>query len=342
MILRNLIAFVLLAALGSAAPKPPATRRDNVAVTIHGATITDPYRWLEDQDSPETRAWIKEQMAYTRPLLDAVSGRAAIARRLEQLMKVETVTVPQLKAGRYFYTRRAPRQDKAVICMRAGGKGSERILVDPNKMPGAVSVSIAAVSEDGKLLAYRQRKGGEDEVTIHLLNVDSGALLPDEFSYAPYHGFSIHPDGRSMYFSKIVKEGCRVFLHRFGQPASTDRLVFGDGYDPTWFTSCDVSRDGRWLTCRASRGSTGDDTEIFAADVAGGGQLKPIVNGMKARFSGGVGGDRLFLLTDWNAPNGRVLSIDLRHSERVNWKEIIPESGDAILNTELLGGHIAV
>jgi prolyl oligopeptidase len=339
---RNIV-FVLLGCLiGTAASRPPVTHTDSVKETIHGVSVVDPYRWLEDQQSPATRDWIKEQNAYSRSLLDPLPQRAYLTRRFEEILKTERISLPRKKAGRYFYTRRRPEESQAVLYVRDGEKGAERALVDPNKMQGTVSVSLATVSEDGAIAAYRLQRGGEDEVAVHLVDAGSGKLLPDSFPRARYSLFSFHPDGKSLYFSRFEKDGSRVWRHRLGDPPGRDTEVFGRGYDPANFSSCSVSSNSRWLLCRTAKGSTQVNPEIFVADLKNGGILKPVVRNIDAHFFPAIGGDRLFLHTDWKAPNGRILVVDATNPSQGNWKEVVPESVNAIEGMNVLGGQLAV
>ena len=167
---------------------PPAARIEDVAETIHGTVVHDPYRWLEEQDSPETRAWIDAENACTQAVLSKVPGQEAIARRLGELIKVDTIRLPIERGGRYFYAKRAANQDLFVLYMRRGAKGAEEVLVDPAKLSAdhTTSVNFEGVSEDGKLIAYGVRKGGEDEVSLHFLDTDTGKERKDVLPRARY------------------------------------------------------------------------------------------------------------------------------------------------------------
>src|SRR5689334_2720163 len=160
---------------------PPPTRTDNVVETLHGVKITDPYRWLEDQNSPETRAWINAQNEYTSSVLGALPFRNKIRERLTQLLKVDTINTPIAKEGRYFVSKRRADQNQAVIYVRNGLAGKDEVLLDPNTMSpdNSISVQIQDISTDGKLLAYGIRQGGEDEVSVSLLDVDTRKNIAD-------------------------------------------------------------------------------------------------------------------------------------------------------------------
>src|SRR5438477_10191071 len=176
MLKSRLFLFTLAAAVAAPLAAPaPKTRTDDVIDTVHGVTIHDPYRWLEDQQSPETRAWIDTQNAYTRSVLDPLPGRAAIAKRLEELLKTDRFGTPVMRRGRYFFMRRLAGQNQYTICLRSGLQGTDEVLIDPNKSGGdqTTSVNIVDVSEDGTWLLYATRQGGEDEVSVTILDVDA-------------------------------------------------------------------------------------------------------------------------------------------------------------------------
>ena len=165
-----------------AKPKcPPPTRVDDVTETIHGTVVSDPYRWLEDQTSPETRAWIDAENACTQSVLAPLPGQDAIAKQLGELIKVDTINLPTERGGKYFYSRRAAAADLFVLYMRRGAHGAEEVLVDPSTMSAdhTTSVTFEGFTDDGKLVAYGVRKGGEDEVAIHFLDSDTRKELPE-------------------------------------------------------------------------------------------------------------------------------------------------------------------
>src|SRR5690349_11143567 len=203
---------------------PPATRTDNVSETIHGVTITDPYRWLEDQNSPETRAWIDAQNKYTASKLGHLPVREQIHARLTQLMKIDTIGIPIARGGRYFFTKRRADQNQPVIYLRNGFNGTDEVLIDPNTMSPdqTTSVVIQDISEDGKLMAYAIRQGGEDEVTVKLMDVDSRKDLADSLPKGRI-GVSLKPDKTGFYYSRFTNNvGGKVSYHAIGSPVSND------------------------------------------------------------------------------------------------------------------------
>ncbi|HWP44207.1 MAG TPA: prolyl oligopeptidase family serine peptidase [Blastocatellia bacterium] len=323
---------------------PPKTRTDNVTETIHGVKITDPYRWLEDQKSPETRAWIDAQNEYTESLLRTVPGRDRIKQRLTELLKIDTISVPIARGDRYFFSKRRADQNQPVLYMRKGLNGKDEVLIDPNTMSAdqTTSVNRLDVTEDGKLMAYGVRQGGEDEVSVALMDVDTRKDLPDRLPKGRYFGISIKPDKSGFYYSRFSPSGSRVYYHAMGTDPSKDVEIFGKGYGPTQIIGAGLSDDGRYLVIVVNHGSTATKSEVYIQDVEKKGPVTPIVNDLEANFSPDIAGDRLFLQTNWNAPNNRILEVDLKKPARENWREVVPEGESVMSGFSLVGGKLFV
>jgi prolyl oligopeptidase len=339
---RRILGLLFYCAAASFAGPPP-TRVAAVTETINGVAITDPYRWLEDQNSPETRAWIKAQMAYTESLLARVPERERIRRRLGEIIKVETMSPPRVRNGRYFFQKRRVADDQPILYFRQGEGGPDTVLVDPNPLSPDHSASVALmdISNDGRVIAYGVRRGGQDETAVHFRDVDTRADLPDSLPSARYFSVAIKPDLSGAYYMKWTEKGPRLYYHKMGSDAAHDALVFGQQFGATQLGQCRISPNGRWLYCQIATGSAADKVEIFAQDLASGGPMKPIVTGIDARFASEVAGDRMYLQTNWNAPNGRILAIDLTHPARENWKEIAAERPYVLDSFSLVGGKVA-
>jgi prolyl oligopeptidase len=345
MLLRSLPVAAALAAWAADAPPAPKTRVDNVKEIIHGVEIVDPYRWLEDQESPETRAWIDSQNAYARTILAGIPGREALKRRIAELLKVDSIDIPIERGGRYFFSKRRADQDLDIIYMRKGAKGNDEVLVDPHPLSAAytISVRLIDVSKDGSRLAYSLRDGGADEVEIRLLDVETRKELPDRLPKARYWGVSIKPDRSGFYYTRFGQEGPRACFHAMGTDPSTDKLIFGDGLGRDKTLSTSLSYDGRYLLFLVSHGVGGDaKTEVYFQDLESGGPIVTVVNDIDAKFRPQIGGDRLFLRTDWKAPNWRVFSVDLRNPARGNWREVVPEGKAPIEYLTPAGGRLFV
>ncbi len=336
----------------AAIPRPPETRREEVREVLHGVEVVDPYRWLEDAWSPETRAWIEAQNAYTRSLLDAVPGREALRQRVARMLRVDTVSLPIVRNGRYFFLKRRADQDQPVLYMREGLRGPDRVLIDPHTMDPEhlTSVSPLEVSRDGRWLAYGVRHGGEDEVIVRWRDVETGQDLPDGLPKGRYFGIALRSDKVGFYYAKHTPDGPRVYYHTMGTDPSQDREIFGQGYGPDKIIGVDLSPDGRYLLLTVFYGAGAQQTELHYMEVPGAGSQGPgspairtLVRDVPARFLGEFGGSTLFVLTNWKAPKGRILAVDLRNPGPPDtWREVVPERDAVLTGFALAGGRLLV
>lgn len=329
---------------GEPAPAPPTTKVVPVKDILHGEELADPYRWLEDQKSTETRDWIAKQNVYTQQVIGKLPGQDLIAKRLGELMKIDAVGLPYQRGGRYFFMKRAADQDLAVISLREGRDGADQALIDPKQLSsdGSKTVSIREISQDGKLLLYAVRSGGEDEVEVRMFDVDARKDLADRLPRARYFGVSLTPDKRELFYTKHNDAGSRVYRHRLGTAITDDKKIFGDGFDAGKIIYASLSHDGRYLVIHVLYGSAAPKSDLYYQDLASGGPIKPIVNDIKARFTGEAIGNRLFVRTNWKASNGRILEIDLKNPRRAAWREVIPHSKAVIEGFSLCGGKLFV
>ncbi len=323
---------------------PPPTKAVPVVDTLHGYPIVDPYRWLEDQDAPETREWIDAQNEYTRSILDTLPGRERLEARMEELLRIDAIGMPTERNGRYFLSKRAADQDQYIIYMREGLNGEDRVLVDPHPMSedNTVSVGLWDVSPDGKVIAYIVRQGGADEERVKIMNVDDGTHFADSLPPAVYFGFALLHDLSGYYYSKRTPEGPRLYYHKMGTPHTDDQLTFGEQYSEQEGISCGLSENGRWLIISVWYGSSGKKTDVYFKDVLNDGPIQTLVDDVEARFGVRVAGDRALIKTDWDAPNSRIFLADLANPARDNWREIIPETEHPMRNFTAVGGKICV
>jgi prolyl oligopeptidase len=353
-LLPGLAAGALRLGLRAASPaadlQPPKTKADDTRDTYGSVQVADPYRWLEDQKSPETRAWIDEQNRYSESYLHSYAGREALQSRVSEMLKIDTIGVPREHGGRYFFTRRSASQDLPVVFVRKGASGKDEVLLDPHSLSPdhSTSVNLLDVIEDGTLCAYGVRQGGEDEVAVRFLDVDTRKELSDVLPRARYQGVHVRSDRAGVFFSRQEKEGPRVYYHAFGVDSSKDEKIFGDGYGPEKGLGVSLSDDNRWLVLVVSHGSAATKTEIYVRDLSAKGAgpapmaVVPIVNDVEARFSADIAGDTMYLETNWQAPNGRVLAVDLKNPAREKWKEVVPAGKSAIQNVSAIGGRLFV
>ena len=340
--LAALLALLAGVTAADAPKKPPQTKSDIVKETLHGVEIADPYRWLEDQKSPETRKWIDEQNAYTDSLLNPIAGRDKLKQRLTELLKIDSVGMPTQAGGRYFFSKRLADQDQAIIYVRQGLTGKDEVLIDPHPLSPdrTTSVSLLSVSDDGKLLAYGIRQGGEDEVVVQLFDVDTRKALADKLPKARYFGVSIKPDRSGFYYTHFGKEGPRVRYHAMGEDIARDVEIFGKGYGPEKIISAGLSENGKHLLISVMYGSAPKKIELWHQDAATkDAPVKPVVTDIEARFSGDFAGDRLLIETNWKAPNNRILEASLTEPAE-KWKEVVPEGKSVLQGFSLVGGKL--
>ncbi len=332
-----------LAAQEAVSSGPPTTAVVTVYDTLHGVAIADPYRWLEDQQSPDTRAWIDAQNEFTESLLGELPGRDEVKDRLTELMKIDIIGSPVARGGRYFFSKRLKDQDLFVIYMRDGLDGADEILIDPHEMSEdhRTSVNFRGVSRDGNILIYGVRQGGEDEVELRFFDVNKREDLPDRFPRARYFGGSLTPDNSGFYYTHFSRQGGRVYYHEMGTNPENDELIFGEGYGPDKIIFGGLSEDGRYLGLVVFHGSAGK-TELYYKDLEKDGPIETIAKDIEARSFASVAGDHVVIQTNWQAPKGRVMRAPRSDPRIENWEEIIPESDAVIRGTSLAGGKIFV
>lgn len=323
-------------------PKSPPTRQDNFREVIHGVEIIDPYRWLEDQDSPETRQWIDAQNKYTLSLLDGLPSRPRIQKRLTELLRVDTVSTPFEQGGRYFLFKKRAEDDLSILYVRKGLGGKDEVLIDPHTLSAdhTTNIGLDDASGDGRLILYSIRRGGEDETELHVMDVDTRKDLADRLPRALYRGVSFKKDGSGFYYNLQKRDvGTRIFYHAIGTDPSKDLEVFGKGYGPDKWVSATVSEDGRYLLFGVQHGWA--KNEVYVQEIAGG-PIKTIVNDIDAHFYAWFAGERLVMQTDWQAPKNRLLTVDLKNPSRGSWREIVPAGPDTIDGFSLVGGKLFV
>ena len=325
-------------------PPPPPTEVREVVDTLHGVDVPDPYRWLEDQEAPGTRAWIDAQNAYTDRVLNALPGRAELRALAASVLERETIGLPYERGGRYFHARRRADQELAVVYVREGLDGEDRVLLDPHPLSPdhTTSVELRDVSDDGRRVAYALRAGGVDEVSIRVRDVDSGEDLDDVLPPARYGQVTLAADGGGLYYERYGDVTPRVMFHAFGASPADDAQLFGAGYERHQIPVTVVSDDGRWMVVHVIEGSSGP-TEIHVKDLERDTPfVTAVADGVSESWAGFAGGE-LFIVTNLDAPNKRVVLADPADPSFERWREVIPErAGVVVESAAALGGKLAV
>src|SRR5438552_11954011 len=219
--------------------------------------VADPYRWLEDQESKETRAWIEAEHKCTEAALSQIAGRGSISARIEELLHTDTYEAPVERGGRYFYRKRPAGGDLSLLYVRRGLSAPEEVLIDPLPWSAdhSASVSFENVSRDGKFVFYGRRDGGQDERTLRVFDVDAKTTLPDAFFKGQYFSVEPTPDNQALYYSRVTPDGPRAFYHRMGEDPSKDRVIFGQNLGKDKILALQLSEDGMFLLYMVIYGS---------------------------------------------------------------------------------------
>ncbi|MEO3824614.1 prolyl oligopeptidase family serine peptidase [Actinomadura sp. B10D3] len=328
-------------------PYPPAQRQD-IVEDIHGHRVADPYRWLEDAGSDETREWLAAQDRLFHKVVDALPGRERLRARLVELLGAGSVGSPVWRGERRFFTRRSAEQEHPVL-YTVDPDGSERVLVDPMALDPAGTTTLDGWQPDkeGRLLAYKISTGGDEESLLYVMDVATGARVEGPIDRARYSSVAWLPGGAAYYYTRRlpardVPEGeeqyhRRVYLHRVGtEPDTDDVLIFGEGRDKTDYYGVGVSRDGRWLTISASQG-TAPRNDLWIADLSASSPeapaLRAVQEGVDAETSVHVGRDgRAYVFTDRDAPRSRLCVADPSDLSYGTWRDLVPQDPEAVLS----------
>ncbi|TMQ99887.1 S9 family peptidase [Actinomadura soli] len=327
-------------------PYPPARRQDTVE-DLHGHRVADPYRWLEDPDAADTKAWLAAQEKLFRKVMEPLPAREGLRRRLGELLGAGSVGAPTWRGGRRFFMRRAPGQEHPVL-YTAGPDGSERVLIDPIALDadGTTTLDGWQPDKEGRRLAYKLSSGGDEESLLYVMDVASGERVEGPIDRARYSTIAWLPDGEAYFYTRRlpardVPEGeeqyhWRVYLHRVGtEPDTDDALIFGDGMDKTNYYGVSVSRDGRWLTVSASQG-TAPRNDLWIADLSASPPEAPELRAVQVGVDAGTGlrvgrDGRAYIFTDRDAPRSRLCVTDPADPSYETWRDLVPQDPEAVL-----------
>jgi prolyl oligopeptidase len=352
MMVRVVACFVFLPLSGPAASgRPvrlayPVAARGEVVDDYNGVKVADPYRWMEELDSKETRAWVSAEAALTDSYLAGVSARPVIEKRLTQLLDHEKFGLPFHRRDRYFYTHNSGLQPQSVLYVTRGLKGEPRVAFDPNLLStnGSVSVAGYAASPDGALLLYGVTHGGSDWTEWHFRKLATGKDLPDIIRWVKYYHPVFSPDGKGVYYSafpapkageelRVRDLGNAVYYHRIGS-RSADVKILERPDHTDWQFQPHLTANDHWLVVTVGEGEVGDKglESVYAINLASKSRtVVPLAEGFDAAYLY-VGSDQgqLYFQTTLGAPRGRVIAIDPISPDRYGWRQAVPQGQDAM------------
>jgi prolyl oligopeptidase len=340
--------------------KYPETRKTDQVDTYHGTVVADPYRWLEDDNSAETKAWVKAQNAVTDKFLEAMPQRLPVRKIYTELYNFERYGLPSKEGGRYFWSRNDGLQQQSVIYMAKSLTDKPVVAIDPNQFAadGTVALTGLKVSRDGRHLAYGKAVAGSDWQVWQVRDLDTGNDLADKTEWVKFSSAEWTPDGKGYFYSRYdaPKEGAaltgsnffqKLYYHRIGTPQSADQLVYENPAEKEWGFGASVTDDGKNLIIYVWKGSGRKNGLLVmplkngAVSAAPASVLKTITLDFDAEFTPiGANGNTLWVKTDLDAPRGRVVAIDLTKRERADWKTVVAETKDTLTGADVVGGKI--
>ena len=372
-----LIPILLIATLSAchAAPQPttrpqnkPATNAMTTTSTYptartvpqtddyHGTKVADPYRWLEDLDSADTRAWIDAQNKVTFDYLGKIAGRDRLKQRLTQLWNYERYSSPEHYGDRYFYTRNDGLQNQAALYVADSLEATPRVLLDPNTLSkdGTIALKSYAVSDDGKFIAYGLSSGGSDWEEWRVLDVDAGKNTDDDLKWVKFSGCSWRRDGTGFFYSrydepkgenslKAVSKYQKLYFHRLGTKQADDLLIHEQKDQPDWMFGAQVSDDGHYLVISVAR-STETKNLVLFRDLAkkhSEATTETLIGAWDAsyQFLGNAKGT-FYFLTDKDAPRYRIVAVDVKHAEPAQWKQVVAQGKETLQNASIINHNI--
>ena len=336
-------------------PAYPPTRRVDVVDTLHGTRVADPYRWLEDADQPEVKAWMDAQDAFARARLTTLPRRDALAARLKEVFYYDALGAPTQRKDRFFYPRKHATKEKTVVYWKQGKTGPEQVLFDPNTWSTDGSAGLGGwwPSNDGRYVAYSKKENNSDETVTYVRDVAAGKDLPDVIAGTKYAAASWVPDGSGFYYTWVPPVGGEVTVadrpgfaelrfHKLGTDPAKDTIVHPATRNPRTFLGGGVSWDGRWLLAVVQHGWNRTDVYFRDLKAKGTPTWTPLVEGVEAIFEVVPWKGAFYVNTNHQAPRYRVMKVDPARPALAAWKELVP-TGDATLEKiDVVGGHLVL
>ena len=327
---------------------PPHSEVKAVTEIMHGVSIVDPYRWLEEQESPSTREWIRAQTRYSRSYLDSIAIRGRIRERIRELLDVETYDSLQKVGNSYLFRKRVPLQEQPCICLREGLDGEDEVLIDPSWRGSGpyTAVKPLQVSPDGRLLLYEVKEGGERSGTFELFNIQTRQKLPDTLSRGYLRGFAFSPDSKSFYYVHEPLDSKKshrqaVYKHVLGSDFAKDIETFFAGEGEGVRVHIVSGRQELCLLVTSWTKDTSTDIYLWRFDD----REEPVPLVTHAKYFLGpilLDNGRILAITDRSAPNFRIVELRWMEGPELEFREVVPDSGSPIQNWCVVGEKLFV
>jgi prolyl oligopeptidase len=336
----------------------PHAERGNQVDDYHGTKVADPYRWLEDTDSPATKAWVQAENQLTFGYLAKIPERASIRNRLTEMWNYAKYSVPDRRGDNLFYSENSGLLNQSVLFVKDGDKPA-RVLLDPNGLSsdGTVALSVTAPSPNGKLLGYAVATAGSDWQEIRVRNVDNGRDMKDTLKWVKFSGISWTRDNKGFFYSGYdpqtsgnkltnVVRNQRVYYHKVGTPQSQDPVIFDQKDKPDWLFQTNVTDDGTFAIITIFQG-TDSRTRLYYIFLDN--PKKPMIGNPVVRLIDTMDsensfvhniGDYFLVKTDRRAPKGQLVQIDINNAEPTRWVTVIPEGRDALQSVDVANGYL--
>lgn len=333
----------------------PITKKVDQIDDYHGTLVADPYRWLEDTDSIDTASWISAQNELTKSFLSDISVKDHIRQRLTELWNFPRALAPHKVKNRYFQLRNTGLQNQDVLFVMDSIEDEKRVLLDPNSMSleGTTSLSQWEVSKNGNLMAYATNESGSDWQIWRIRDVSTGEDLPDRIEWTKFSSVAWHPDGSGFYYCAYdqpeegktyegMNKNQKVLFHRIGAHQSEDNLVYQREDHPEWGYDPIISDSGEYLILHVWKG-TDSRNRLYYRKLDSTNEFVELIADLEATYQFvGNDGPIFYILTNHQAPRGRLIAIDTTDPAEIGWKTIVPETGDAIENLKLINNQFVI
>ncbi|USD36240.1 prolyl oligopeptidase family protein [Ferrimonas sp. SCSIO 43195] len=333
----------------------PETARSTVVDSLHGTQVADPYRWLEDLDSAETADWVKRQQSYGDRYLAQIPNRTVIEDRITQLWNYEKLSPPEVKGENQFFYRNDGLQSQSVL-YRADKQGKHaKVLLDPNgfSSDGTIALSGVSISEQGQWLAYGTSQSGSDWQQWQFVNIATGEALTDKLEWIKFSSATWDKQGEGVWYSRYDAPAAgdnkmeqanyfqKVYYHKLGTPQSEDTLVYHRPDQKDWGFGTELSDDGKYLLITVSQG-TDPRNRFFYQELATGNTVE-LMSELEAEYLFlGNDGDTFYFKTDYQAPKGRIIAVDLTKPQKAHWRELVAETDNTIYNASIINNRFVV